>query len=155
MDWLRIGTGLGILSICGLWIAQSLRLPFPAFARAAKVGPAHFPILTASLLAFLALVWLAREHRKSQGEREVRGLRLIPWYLGYACYLIAVPFLGFIPATFLLVFAVVGVKTQGPWPLRLGKSLLAALVITGLEWGIFQRWLGVPLPAGILGPLGR
>lgn len=155
MDWLRICTGLGILSTCGLWIAQSLRLPFPAFARAAKVGPAHFPILVASFLAVLTVIWLIKEHRKVRGEQEVRGVRLIPWYLGYACYLIAVPFLGFIPTTFILVSAVVGAKTQGSWKLRLGKSLLAALVITGLEWGIFQKWLDVPLPTGILGPLGR
>lgn len=155
MDWLRICTGLGILSICGLWISQSLRLPFPSFARAAKVGPAHFPLLVACALALLTLVWLAKEHRKAPGEQEVRGLRLIPWYLGYASYLVVVPFLGFIPATFLLISAVVGVKTRGPWPLRLGKSLLAALVITGLEWGVFQKWLGVPLPTGLLGALGR
>lgn len=155
MDWLRMGTGLGILSVCGLWIAQSLHLPFPSFARAAKVGPAHFPLLVASLLALLILMWLAKEHRKTKGEQEVRGARLIPWYAGYAAYLVLVPFLGFIPATFLLVFAVVGGKTRGPWGMRLVKSVVAALLITGLEWGVFQRWLGVPLPTGILGGWGR
>lgn len=155
MDWLKIVTGLSLLSVSGLWIVQSLRLPFPSFARAAKVGPAHFPILVSSLLALLTVIWLVREHRKSRGESEVRGLRLIPWYLGYAGYLVVVPFFGFIPATFLLVLAVVGVKSRGPWMLKLGKSLVAALIITGLEWGIFQKWLGVPLPTGILGLWGR
>lgn len=155
MDWLKIVTGLSLLSVSSLWIVQSLRLPFPSFARAAKVGPAHFPILVSSLLALLTVIWLVREHRKSRGESEVRGLRLIPWYLGYAGYLVVVPFFGFIPATFLLVLAVVGVKSRGPWMLKLGKSLVAALIITGLEWGIFQKWLGVPLPTGILGLWGR
>lgn len=155
MDWFRILTGAGILSVCGLWISQALHFPFPSFARAAKVGPAHFPILVASLLALLTLIWLVREHRRPRGENEVRGVRLIPWYLGYAGYLALVPFLGFIPATFLLVLAVVGLKSRGSWGMRLGKGLVAALIITGVEWGIFQKWLGVPLPSGILGLWGR
>ncbi|MCS7239885.1 MAG: tripartite tricarboxylate transporter TctB family protein [Candidatus Bipolaricaulota bacterium] len=155
MDWLKILSGLGLLSISGLWVALSLHLPFPSFARASKVGPAHFPILVASLLALLTIIWLVRESRKSPNEREVRGIHLIPWYFGYAGYLVVVPFLGFIPATFLLVVAVVGFKTRGPWAMRLSKSFLAGIIITGLEWGVFQKWLGVPLPTGILGLWGR
>lgn len=155
MNWFKIFTGLGLLNVCGLWIAQSLRLPFPSFARAAKVGPAHFPILVASLLALLTVIWLVREHRKVQSKSEVRGVRLIPWYLGYAAYIVIIPFLGFIPATFLLVLTVVGLKSQGTWAIRLSRGFVAALIITSLEWGIFQKWLGVPLPTGFFGLWGR
>lgn len=148
MDWLKIFIGLVLITISALWIDLSLHLPFPSFARVAKVGPAHFPLLVASLLALLTLIWLAREYHKKEGEKEVHGVRLIPWYLGYAGYITITPFLGFVPSAFLLVTAVVASKTKGPWGSRLGKGLLAAAVITGLEWGIFQKWLGVPLPVG-------
>jgi len=155
MNWFKIGVGLGLLSICCLWIAQSLALPFPSYARASKVGPAHFPLLVASFLSFLTILWLVREHEKSQEEPEVRGIRLIPWYLGYASYVVLVPVLGFVPATFVLTAVITGLKIKGPWPLRMSKSLIAAIFITGVEWGIFQKWLGIPLPTGILWPWGR
>jgi hypothetical protein len=154
MDWLKLLVGLGLLGISSLWIAESLSLPFPSYARASKVGPAHFPLLVASLLLLFTILWLVREHRKSQEEPEVRGIRLIPWYLGYAGYVVLVPFLGFVPTTFALVAMITGLKTKGPWPLRVGRSLVAAILITGVEWSIFQKWLGVPLPTGVW-PWGR
>lgn len=155
MYWLKVVTGLGLLSVASLWIAQALTLPFPSFARASKVGPAHFPLIVASLLAFLVIVWLVREHRASAEEPEVKGWRLIPWYLAYGSYVILVPIVGFVPATFFLVGIIVGIKSKGGWLTRLGRGLFSALLITGLEWAIFQKWLGVPLPTGILGTWGR
>ncbi len=73
MDWLKIFMGLVLLTISALWIDLSLHLPFPSFARVARVGPAHFPLLVASILALLTIIWLAREHHKKIGRK--RGLR--------------------------------------------------------------------------------
>ncbi len=155
MNWMKVLSGLGLLSISALWIAQALALPFPSFARASKVGPAHFPLIVASLLSLLVIVWLVREHRASAAEGEARGWRLAPWYLAYGGYVALTPALGFVPATFFLVGMVVGIKSKGRWSLRVGKAVLSALLITGLEWVIFQKWLGVPLPTGLLGGWGR
>ncbi|MBC7344019.1 MAG: tripartite tricarboxylate transporter TctB family protein [Clostridia bacterium] len=152
MNWLKLGTGLAFLSLAALWIALALALPFPAFARTAKVGPAHFPIVVASLLAILVIAWLIREHRaKEEREKEAKSWRLFLWYLGYGLYVALTPVLGFVPATFFFVSAVVGIKVKGGWARRLGKAMLTALLITGLEWAIFQKWLGVPLPVGVFG----
>lgn len=156
MSWIKLLIGVGFLSIAALWIAQSLTFPFPSFARASKVGPAHFPILVASLLAIFVIIWLIRELRGEAGEEdEVKGRRIWLWYAGYGGYIALTPMLGFVLATLLLVSTVVAIKTKGGWWRRLGKAALSSLLITGLEWAIFQKWLSIPLPTGLLGPWGR
>jgi len=153
MNWLSLGTALGFLGIAAVWIEQALQLPFPSFARASRVGPAHFPLIVASLLALLSVIWAIQELAKPDPEREVDVpiLRVVPWYLAFGVYAVLVPVLGFVLASIGFIFGTVMVKSKERLQVRLGKALLASILITGLEWAVFKAWLGVPLPSGLLG----
>lgn len=154
MNWLSFATALGFLGIAATWIEQALRLPFPSFVRAARVGPAHFPLIVASFLALLSVIWAVQELKKKQEPKrdvDVPALKVLPWYMAFGLYLLMVPVIGFILTSLGFIFGTAMVKLTDRLALRLAKATLAAILITGLEWAVFKGWLGVPLPRGLLG----
>jgi hypothetical protein len=56
MKWAERITAILLLALSVLWIKLAVNLPFPAFARAAKMGPGHYPIAVAVLLGILAVI---------------------------------------------------------------------------------------------------
>jgi hypothetical protein len=62
-------------------------------------------------------------------------------------YVIALPWLGFLPATALLVLPLVHALGEWSWPLTLATTAAIALACHV----VFKHWLGMPLPPGPLG----
>ncbi|MEJ5357156.1 MAG: tripartite tricarboxylate transporter TctB family protein [Desulfobacterales bacterium] len=156
--------GLAMLGVAGLWIHLALKLPFPAFAKSARVGPGHFPAGIAILLAVPSLILIARTWTpKSRGGAAdpagmpeptgtpagIGGRRNLLIGFGlFTAYIAASPIAGFIPASLAFILAMTRITGNIPWL----KSALAALITTGLLWAIFVLWLQIPLPAGAWRP---
>jgi putative tricarboxylic transport membrane protein len=78
---------------------------------------------------------------------EIRWPRVILIFSGLLAYVYTFDTMGFLLATFLLlIFLFKGIEHIKWWPSILG-SFLTILVI----FAVFQLWLKVPFPAGILG----
>lgn len=153
--------GLAMLGVAGLWIRLALELPFPAFAKSARVGPGHFPAGIAILLAVLSVILIARtwtpksrrtvsepagvlsEPKETPEGTRVRRNLIIGFGLFFA-YIVASPLLGFIPASLVFILAMTRITGNMPWL----KSALAAVVVTGILWVLFVLWLQIPLPTG-------
>jgi len=148
----RAGRALGSLGCLALgafaaW--EGYRLGLFAFG-AAEAG--LFPFLFGLLLATAALVSLARDlfgpaSPAESNDREGGGRALA--YLGIlGLYALALGPLGFLPATWLALLALMAGVERMP-PLRAG--IIAALA-AGCSWLLFVGLLSVPLPAGALTP---
>ena len=49
MKWNDLATAAFLTAVGVLWIWKGLQIPFPSFARIARVGPAHYPVALAVL----------------------------------------------------------------------------------------------------------
>ncbi len=163
MGWGDRLLGSAMMCVAGLWTYLAFNLPFPAFAKSAKVGPGHFPAGVAILLGILSMILLARTFpRKTKppamgespassatsGPEETQGQRNLFLGLGmFTAYIVATPLVGFIPASASFVLAMTRIAGKMPWR----KCWLVAVLITGILWTLFVLWLQVPLPAGVWG----
>ena len=119
-----------------------------------KPGPGLFPFLAGAILGILSFFvflqsfkGLPGNERKAFWSNPQRGLKIIYITIALILYAIGMNYLGFIFGTILfLVFNLRSIYPQR-WSVVLVVSTLAAL----FSYGIFQYWLGVPLPGGIFG----
>ncbi len=158
MRWAERITAIVLLALCVLWIKLAVDLPFPAFARVAKMGPGHYPIAVAGLLASLAVLLLwqtfrCEKHAASaeddeEQSRNPQGFRhLIIGFGFFLVYVILVPLIGFVLASMVFVFCFI--RLIGQFNYLLSGAL--ALGIPALLWIVFAYLLTVPLPKGPLG----
>ena len=130
-------TALGLLGLAG---AADLE-----FGSLGAMGPGFFPAVVSTLLtltgALLLLRGLLRGGLRVKGELFSPGasLLLLTALLLFAFLLEP---LGFLPASFVLVF--VGRLAAGDG--RVGEALLLALVLTALSGLLFIGWLEMPVP---------
>ncbi len=130
-------TALGLLGLSG---AADLE-----FGSLGAMGPGFFPAVVSTLLtltgALLLLRGLLRGGLRVKGESFSPGalLLLLTALLLFAFLLEP---LGFLPASFVLVF--VGRLAAGDG--RVGEALLLALVLTALSGLLFIGWLEMPVP---------
>jgi len=158
MKWADRITAIVLLALCVLWIRLAADLPFPVFARVAKMGPGHYPIAVAALLAILAVLlsWQTFRSEKHTGPAEddeeqsldSRGFRhLIIGFGFFLVYVILVPLIGFVLASIVFVFCFI--RLIGKFNYWLSSVL--ALGIPALLWTVFAYLLTVPLPKGPFG----
>ena len=158
MKWAERITAIGLLALSVLWIKLAVNLPFPAFARAAKMGPGHYPIAVAVLLGILAVILFWQTFRSEthtgrakddeKQDRDTHGWRhLMIGFAFFLAYVILVQFIGFVLASIVFVFCFV--RLIGKFNYWL--SGLLALGIPALLWTVFDYLLTVPLPKGPLG----
>jgi putative tricarboxylic transport membrane protein len=158
MKWAERITAIVLLALSALWIKLAVNLPFPAFARVAKMGPGHYPIAVAGLLAILAILLLWQTFRSEalagsakndeEQDREAHESRhLILGFGFFLAYVILVQFIGFVLASIVFVFCFV--RLIGKFNYLLSGAL--ALGIPVLLWTVFDYLLTVPLPKGPLG----
>jgi len=158
MKWAERITAIVLLALSALWIQQAVNLPFPAFAKAAKMGPGHYPIAVAVLLGILAVILFWQTFRSethtgpaeedAEQSRDPRGFRhLVIGFGFFLAYVILVQFIGFVLASIVFVFCFV--RLIGKFSYWL--SGLLALGIPVLLWTVFDYLLTVPLPKGPLG----
>lgn len=156
MKWAERITALLLLALSVVWIYLAVHLPFPAFARVARMGPGHFPMAVAAVLAILALWLLWQTFRSGPGDdkshtapaKKDRNPRAV-WHLicGFGLflvYVILVPYLGFGLST--AVFAFSFIRFIGGFGYLLCTVL--AVVIPAVLWTVFAYLLTVPLPKG-------
>lgn len=111
--------------------------------------PRH--VLWPLLLFSLVLVGqaLVRERHQSPGEPLALDIRPLakPSLLALGCgaALLLVDVIGFIPVTFL--FSAVALTFLGRQGLKI--TIMFAMIVTVVVWGIFLKGLAVPLPRGV------
>src|SRR5262245_40692071 len=140
----RIALGLGAVAVA--YLAAARRYPLDTLS---APGPGAFP-LAVGLALLLVTAWLFATARPVppaaiEAAPAIPGMwRRVPLLLTFALALhaAALPWLGFIPASFLLVIIAARLMgLPGLWrPLALAAGLALAMRL------VFVTWLGVPLP---------
>jgi putative tricarboxylic transport membrane protein len=163
MPWADRALAVVMLAVSGVWAYLAFKLPFPAFARASKVGPGRFPAAVSILMGVLALILLVktfipkpdrvrpdegkspRENDESSEKTNKRHLAI--GFCLFTAYVLLTPLMGFIPSSILFILGMVRIVGAMSW-LKCGMT---AVIITTFLWVIFVYWLQVPLPTGPMG----
>ncbi len=122
-------------------------------------GPGFIFFLSAGLLIVLSTVHLVTSFSSADKDRADRGRsngsnwkgvrwkKLLLLLAGIAVYAFIFNLVGFICATFLLMFFLFKAIEPTHWL----TALFSSAVTTGAAFAIFKMWLGVPFPPGMLG----
>ncbi len=151
-----LAAGIVLLVVAGGYLAATLRYPLGALA---DPGPAVFPLAVGLLLAALGITQVVEagvvlrrgdvspEAGTDAAANDQAGESRLPLVMvaGLLAYLFAMPWIGFYPASLVLViFSCKIMGTRGwrsPILLAAGVLLVCALV--------FSLWLKTPLPSGV------
>lgn len=120
-------------------------------------GPGFIFFWASLLLIILSVIDLARifiskpETDKDKGDKPiwsgVRWGKVLFILIGLSIYICIFNFLGFIISTFLLmIFLFKAVETTKWW-----IAILSSLINIICSYGIFELWLKIPFPQGVLG----
>ncbi len=152
----ELTAGVVLLLVAGGYLALTLRYPLGAMA---DPGPGVFPLAVGLLLLALAVTQVvearvAVRHRDRAaeagaapgGESPSTPSRLpLAMVAALVVYLLTMPWLGFYPASVLLVIFSCRIMGTCGW----GRPVLLAagvLLVCGL---VFSFWLKMPLPSGV------
>jgi putative tricarboxylic transport membrane protein len=141
------------------WMVLGIYVAIHAYqlgiGRLRQPGPGFLFFLTALLLILLCAIEVARTFiGKSEKGREkvvvfsgIRWEKIILVLVGVSIYAYLFNWLGFLLSTFLLmIFLFKAVEPTKWW-----VAITGSLITTALSYGIFERWLDVPFPRGLLG----
>lgn len=134
-----------VLAICGVGMAVLARQIPLGTVRAP--GPGFTPLVMGLALAVLGVGCALRAWRLDRGEGVILGERkpLVCMAALLGCAL-AWTLFGFVPSSFLMLVVLFRVLAGISWR----KALLTAVPAAVLTWLVFERLLGVSLPAGIV-----
>jgi putative tricarboxylic transport membrane protein len=139
--------GLGLLIFAALYFQQSFAIT-TGFAPD-RLGPTFFPRLLAAVLALLALMLIARA-AGNRSERAPPPTARVGVFIGVvglmALYALALPRVGFLLGTPVLVGIVVALMGLREWRPLLGTAIGVTLAL----YLVFDRFLHVLLPPGLL-----
>lgn len=129
----------------------SIRLSLGEFHRP---GPGFFSFLAGGILGVLSLIVFLRSLRRTDEEEKRafwpdprRRLKIVWVVIALILYSIGMNYLGFFFSTLLFLgFLLRGIDPQR-WLITVSVSLLGTLI----AYGIFEYWLDIPLPGGMLG----
>lgn len=132
-----------------LWIATSTVFLYLIWQTADSADRQSFayPLICAAFVAVLGVRCLLRKERDADrfAIRSLVAPALV--FIAMAGYWFLMPFLGFLPATLLLVI-MLGVPCTPSE--RRGRVLFVGLALTLLIWALFQFGLDASLPVGTL-----
>lgn len=135
---------------CVILVAIFMWIEAASYPNAAR----RLPQLIAGLVIFLGLVAiiqtalrLARERQTGEGalltlpdrENLIIGLGFMALI---AAYIRAIPLIGYLPATILMLLLPMAVLRPVGW----GGILITIAAVIGVIWGIFIWFLGLPIP---------
>jgi putative tricarboxylic transport membrane protein len=150
MKWLNRSTNLALMGFSVLIFFLCLEL---GIGKPQSPGPGFMPLLAAVLLFCLTLLTMIFEIRKSnEGEERKSPLGLHELIkpgslvISLVAYAFLLNVLGYVIATFLLLFVLFSFTEPQKWR----KDLVSAAVIAVLSFVVFDKWLRVQLPDGIL-----
>ncbi len=154
----NVALGLITLSLAVAYLVATLDVPRSALD--GPVGARGFPNLIGWTLAGVSLLLIAhsllvRPAAREGGEETSEAwatpgptaLRAAGFTAIAVAYLIALPILGYVISTCLLIAA--GVRYQDRRPM--GQVLIVSVVGAVAFWLLFVKLLGIPLPAGLTG----
>ncbi len=143
--WIAIGI---YVAIHGYWLGLG-HLHSP--------GPGFIFFLAAAVLIVLSVVDLVgtfiRKASTSPEEKETPVWSGVHWrkillvLIAVSAYVYLLSRAGFLLSTFLLMLFLF----KAVEPTRWWVAILSSIVTTTLSYAIFNRWLGVPFPGGVLG----
>jgi len=140
--WLAISIFVGLVS---------LRDDFGTFH---SPGPGFFPFLSAMVLGVFAIILMITSRLKKRWERKLADLwKGLEWkkvagvLFSLFLYPLVLPFLGYLLATFGLMFFLLGVVGRT----RVWVRGVNALMVASASYVIFYMLLNVRLPKGMLG----
>jgi putative tricarboxylic transport membrane protein len=116
-------------------------------------GPGFLPVLCGAVLGLLSVIylvqlWLKKEPAKTSWPGREGLVRVGTIFLALLLFTVFLPVTGYLVNTFALFVILLRPVGKQRWPLTLTVSTAAVVV----SWLLFDRWLMVPLPRGILFP---
>jgi len=116
-------------------------------------GPGFFSFLAGAILGLFSIILFWQSSRKGPQEQRKsfgapKGTRQMIWMvISLIVYVLGMKYVGFFFSTILFLgFLLRGIGRQ-KWPATLSVTILAAVI----SHFIFQYWLDVQLPRGLLG----
>lgn len=142
--------GAILLAFFLLVLVESSRMPLVYLT---AIGPGFLPVGASLILVTLSALLLISGLRGSAGgDQEIdwpggRGLaRIAGIVAGLVVYTLMMPILGYVFSTFGFLFVLIWMLAPYRWYWSAGISL--ALAVT--SYTVFQLWLGLILPRGVL-----
>jgi putative tricarboxylic transport membrane protein len=119
-----------------------------------RPGPGFFSLVAGAVLGILSFFVFLKSLKKAWAEEKIafwpnprRTLKMGYVLIALILYAIGMNYLGFFVTTLLFLgFLLRGIDPQR-WPVVLAVSILGAVI----SYYVFQHWLDVQLPVGILG----
>lgn len=145
-----LAIGLGLIALGGVIAVSTSGMQVPPTY--AKVGPRVFPFLAAAVLAGLGALFTLRALTGSADALRVEPGMTTDWLPvlaisgGFVAFIALLEWAGFLPAAVALFVA----TATGFGSRRPVRDLIIAIVIALAVYLLFDRLLGLPLPAGML-----
>jgi putative tricarboxylic transport membrane protein len=138
---------LALLALAALVLSRRLDV-----GSVTQPGPGFFPMVLGSALLLVAVILGAGAFRAPAATSGPAGdridlARLLITLGAFGAYVIAFEALGFVLATVLWLAFQLGAIARYRWPIALGAGAVIALI----SYLLFDTWLGVRLPPGVLG----
>jgi putative tricarboxylic transport membrane protein len=136
---------LFLLALAAVFCVKSLSLGIGSLR---NPGAGFVPFWSAALVGCLSLVIFVKSLGEKKMELQIgKGWKKCAWVLGNLLfYFFFLEKLGFPVTAFVLIFSLLSLQSR-KWV----GIFLATLLTVFLSYVIFERWLGVRLPKGILG----
>ena len=134
--------GVVLVALGSIAIVEGLRL------KDNWQGAKLMPAVVGAVLVLLGLAHFALRRRDASPWPDAPSLARVALALGVAAlYVVALPMVGFLPAT--AVFVLIMIRRLGTfsWP----RAVVGTAAIAGGSHVVFKHWLGMALPAGPLG----
>lgn len=146
---LRLGNFFNLfLAAVGVAIVMvSMRYGFGSLARP---GPGLYPAFLGAAITLCALLVLAGDLRAGSGGHgpgRGAGFTLFAMTATFSLWILAMPWLGYVLVTLLAVFSFAKIMRLEGWRKPLALAVATALFI----YLLFDHWLYVDLPRGLLG----
>lgn len=156
----EITTGAVCILFFSFMMVQGLKLIH--VGRPGEVGSGFWPLMSLSACLGLSIAWLimtiaeskqagkpsaavetSAEAAAAWARRKKVGLSIISFFL----YIVILPWIGFVLATFLFVFAfAVSLGERRKWVLSISPFLVTAIVVA-----VFAKFITIPFPKGVGG----
>lgn len=133
--------GAFLVALGAVALAETFRL------RDGWMGARLMPAVVGVSLVILGLAHRTMPVVAPPWPEAAGGRRVIATLALLTAYVAVFPWLGFLPATVLLVLPLVRALGRWSWPLAVTTTLAIALACHV----VFRHWLGMPLPPGLIG----
>jgi hypothetical protein len=143
--WILIGV---YVAIHGYWLGLGhLHSPGPGFIFFLAAVLLIVLSATELLITFIENAAMGEEKREAPVWSGVHWQKILLVLIAVSAYVYFLNRAGFLVSTFLLMLFLF----KAIEPTRWWIAIFSSIVTTTLSYAIFNRWLGVPFPGGVLG----